>query len=467
MYKKNSSDFSADFIIIGSGLGGLITAAYLARAKYRVLVLEKNSEIGGKCATRTINGYRYVIGANGFGSRTASILQNFGINIKWIPASFHIYGKNGSLKFPFTFLSFKELKTFGMNYYSILKMCAKLGKTILLPSLAGKTYRNYIDYLIDEPDAKELLFLEAWYVGSHPDWLSASALKFFMGTFYGFNKPIYPLSGAQAIPIALSDYIKIHGGTVLTKQNVTKIGIENGTAKVVQVGRDWFSAKYAIISNAETAQTLSMLNDKKEIFPIKNNYLSPKSAFSFALLLLSLDANKAPKTIANPNPSLETNSPLLIRPICEIIGELEKGEINNSPVCNLVLSDLKAQLMSGARLTHLPVHVSILWPQKLQKKLNLKSLTQSILIEINKRYPGFADAVTSSQWLTPTDYKKRFDFSSNPAPILETPTYTKQSWKLPVNGLYNVGATVLPSGSHTGTAIESGRLCAKDILNYI
>src|ERR687886_361705 len=43
-----------DTIIIGAGHNGLVTAAYLARAGQRVLVLERREVIGGACVTEEI-----------------------------------------------------------------------------------------------------------------------------------------------------------------------------------------------------------------------------------------------------------------------------------------------------------------------------------------------------------------------------------------------------------------------------
>src|SRR5262245_8301923 len=40
-----------DAIIIGAGHNGLVTAAYLAKAGYRVLVLERRDVLGGCCIT--------------------------------------------------------------------------------------------------------------------------------------------------------------------------------------------------------------------------------------------------------------------------------------------------------------------------------------------------------------------------------------------------------------------------------
>src|SRR3954464_2776100 len=43
-----------DAIIIGAGHNGLVTAAYLARAGYKVLVLERRDVLGGCCITEEV-----------------------------------------------------------------------------------------------------------------------------------------------------------------------------------------------------------------------------------------------------------------------------------------------------------------------------------------------------------------------------------------------------------------------------
>src|SRR5688572_29706287 len=48
-----------DAIIIGGGHNGLVTACYLARAKWKVLVLERREVVGGACVTEeTFPGFK-------------------------------------------------------------------------------------------------------------------------------------------------------------------------------------------------------------------------------------------------------------------------------------------------------------------------------------------------------------------------------------------------------------------------
>ena len=45
---------SYDLIVIGGGHNGLVTAAYLARAGVKVLVLERRDVLGGACVTEEL-----------------------------------------------------------------------------------------------------------------------------------------------------------------------------------------------------------------------------------------------------------------------------------------------------------------------------------------------------------------------------------------------------------------------------
>mgnify|MGYP006290998065 CR=1 FL=1 len=50
-------------IIVGAGIGGIATAARLAKDGYEVTVLEKTAAPGGRVALLERDGYRFDIGA--------------------------------------------------------------------------------------------------------------------------------------------------------------------------------------------------------------------------------------------------------------------------------------------------------------------------------------------------------------------------------------------------------------------
>ena len=53
-------------LIVGAGIGGIATAARLARRGYRISVVEKNENSGGRCGQMTVQGHRFDTGATFF-----------------------------------------------------------------------------------------------------------------------------------------------------------------------------------------------------------------------------------------------------------------------------------------------------------------------------------------------------------------------------------------------------------------
>jgi all-trans-retinol 13,14-reductase len=56
-----------DIIIIGGGLGGLFTGAFLSKEGYKVTILEKNTTIGGGLQTFKRNGHTFDTGMHVLG----------------------------------------------------------------------------------------------------------------------------------------------------------------------------------------------------------------------------------------------------------------------------------------------------------------------------------------------------------------------------------------------------------------
>src|SRR5687768_11716908 len=62
----SATDSQPTALVIGAGLGGIATAARLAKSGYQVTVLEKNTTPGGRCGQLTRDGHRFDTGATLF-----------------------------------------------------------------------------------------------------------------------------------------------------------------------------------------------------------------------------------------------------------------------------------------------------------------------------------------------------------------------------------------------------------------
>ena len=106
-----------------------------------------------------------------------------------------------------------------------------------------------------------------------------------------------------------------------------------------------------------------------------------------------------------------------------------------------------------------------MWPRASIGTEARRAFMDKAFARLERFDPWLMKSLLWSRLITPDEYPAVCGFSSCPAPVLDTPGRTKPGSALPVADLYNVGTTVLPIGSHTGTAVESGESCARAIIS--
>ncbi|KAK4759601.1 hypothetical protein SAY87_022732 [Trapa incisa] len=290
-----------DAIVIGSGIGGLVTATQLAVKGARVLVLEKYVIPGGSSGFYERDGYTFDVGSSvmfGFSNKgnlnlITQALAAVGCEMEVIPdpttVHFHLpndlsirvhreyeefirelfskfpHEKEGILKFYsecwkiFNALNSLELKSLEEPLYLFGQFFQKpiecLTLAYYIPQNAGDIARKYIK------DPQVLSFIDAeCFIVSTVNALQTPMINAGMVLcdrhFGGIN---YPVGGVGGIAKSLAKGLVDMGSNIQYKANVTGIIVENGKAVGVRLsdGRQLFAK--TIISNATRWDTFGKL----------------------------------------------------------------------------------------------------------------------------------------------------------------------------------------------------------------
>jgi all-trans-retinol 13,14-reductase len=293
-------------IIVGGGVGGLTSGALLAKNGYKVLIAEKNPNIGGFCSKYTIDGFTFGLGTwdiNGIWDRgpVTYLLKQLGLDQKKLlvrnsrrffvgDASFDV--EKGLLFEEALIKQFGEEKEAISRFFKKAKIVyeAVYDKTMVgmwgiplpkeiipiampekwiseyqiahkeLLEWQDKTYQELLDEYFKSSRLKKVMSSILKHLGGLPAKTKASDV--IIQTFgYFFFDGYQPLQTSYHFAEALAAYITAHGGTILTNSTVDTILVENGAAKGIQVGTRSFYAP-VVISNVNAKTTYLDLVDE-------------------------------------------------------------------------------------------------------------------------------------------------------------------------------------------------------------
>jgi prolycopene isomerase len=326
-----------DAIVIGSGIGGLVTATQLAAKGLQVLVLERYLIPGGSAGYFEREGYRFDVGASmifGFGDRgTTNLLTRalaaVGETLETLPDPVQIhYHLPGDLdlkvhrdyeaflqeliaKFPqetkgirkfydecwrvFNCLNAMELLSLEEIGYLLRVFfqhpAACLGLLKYLPQNVGDTARRHIH----DPALLKFIDMECYCWSVVPADLTPmiNAGMVFSDRHYGGIN--YPKGGVGKIAESLVTGLEKAGGEIRYQARVTKILQEGDRAVGVQLANGEKIYGRRIVSNATRWDTFDSLLDNKQLPGKeerwrKNYQQSP----SFLSLHLGVEANLLP-----------------------------------------------------------------------------------------------------------------------------------------------------------------------------
>ncbi|HAG17373.1 MAG TPA: all-trans-retinol 13,14-reductase [Bacteroidales bacterium] len=278
-----------DVAVVGSGLGGLISAALLSKEGMSVLVLEQNQQFGGNLQTFTRNGFEFSTGMNYIGALDENQFL-------------HPYFKYLNL---FPDLNLRPLSCDGYEEIGFgtdqKRYRYAQGKENFIEQLAldfpgeRQNIAFYVQRIFEISDKFPLLHLEKFRtLIKGEDYLNGGAFDFIeslganrrlksvlgaTNSLYAGNKEKTPLyvhalvnrqfiqsayrfvDGSKQLVEALMKQIILNGGELLNREEVTKIEFQNSENAVVKTkSKRLFFAK-KIISNIHPALTLNMVED--------------------------------------------------------------------------------------------------------------------------------------------------------------------------------------------------------------
>ena len=278
-----------DVVIVGAGIGGLVSAALLADSGMRVLVVEQHYVVGGYCSSFFRKGFSFDAASHFYPllgnpqSITGKLLRRLGIPTEWIkmdpvdhfhfpdgtrwsvPADFDAYLAGLKSKFPHQATQLDDFFSEVNRLYLLGLLAYFRGKeTDRIARYESESVREALDRHFDDPQLKLYLTADCPHWGSPPSRVSyifdcMLRLSYFLGNYY-------PRGGSQVFADDLARRIEASGGQVALRAEAQKIRIERG--KVVGIELEMGPLRNRrrlkidspiVISNADMLQTAGHL----------------------------------------------------------------------------------------------------------------------------------------------------------------------------------------------------------------
>ncbi len=512
-----------DVIVIGAGHNGLTTAALMAKARKRVLVLEKNGFIGGLGASEEIcEGYRTA----GFLHETAQISTNVvkeleleSRGLQWVTSGqdtgVYVPGLNGEVGF---WLYQDAVKT-------AQHLRERLGKK------EGDAYARYSEFLADIrpvvqkmissplPDVSDLNLASLWQIGKHAtrlrmlgkknmlellrvtpmciaDFLNeffeneqlkaAISLPALAGTYMGPWSPgstanlLMQTCGSNQRVVggpwrfvkALEKSFLDFGGKILCHSHVTKIIVENGKATGVELASGEQIRADKIISSADPKTTFLGLMAPQELSHRFMNHVD-HIRMRGTTAKVSLALNRPLKFKGNV--SVEDVEYAII---CGTVDDVEKafdpvkyGELPTNPalqvyVPSLTSSDVapEGHCVVSILVNFVPYGLREGWTAQSKEKL-----LNNVISVLETRAENVRANIVGSLVQSPLDLETEFSITGGQIhhgehsldQFISRPTPDTVDYSTPIPGLYVCGSGCFPGGGITG---NPGYLAAKSIL---
>lgn len=499
----DTSDRTYDLILIGSGMGALTVASLMAQFRgKRVLVLERHFKAGGFTHDFKRQQFHWDVGLHYVGQMEegTSTRQLFDLvtqkGVQWNPMpepferfiypelTFDLYGDPNRFQadliaqFPAENRSIRQyfqdlpkaatalfLRNLRLNGNWLFKLIGHLGQWWSGIEL-DLTTQEYLDRHFTHPQLKALLASQ-WGDYGLPPALSPFAVHATIALHF-LHGAYYPVGGAGTIAKSVQAIVEEHGGQFLLNREVTEILIEHDRAVGVKVRKinaptELEETYYApiIISNTGAANTYLKLIPADYPLPFRDSlqqFVQQHSSITNVTLYLGLADDPRKLGFRGENhwlyKTIDHNATYQQRQ--QWTGE---GE---APQCYLSFPSLKdpqatahtAEIITWVDYNTFKPWKAQPWLHRDASYQQLKAqISQTLIQQIDRQYPGFADLVAYHELSTPltnehfTGHSKGSIYGLPAIPERFAPqnsVWTKA--ETPIPGLYLTGADLYMGG---------------------
>ncbi len=477
-----------EVIIIGGGLGGIATAIFLSQRNFKITIIEKNENIGGKMNFFTKNGYSFDTGPslitipyifeNMFskvGEKMSDHLDLIKINplFKYIfsnsdiiyDSNFSLIEKNVNNKI------YKELD----NFYDFMTKASKLYnlsentffkneifsapstkdlKTLLRSpfTLFFKKYSDLVNKTFKDHRLRKIFLRYPTYVGASP-YKSQSILSIipFMELSFG---GWYIKGGLYKIIESLEKILISNGVKIILNTKVSSINIKNKKIESVVLEQEENISADIVVSNVDPIITKTMLD--------KNFRLSEKN-LSMSGLVFLVGVEKKIDKLHHHNVIFSDDYENEFREI------FEKNIFPSDPTIYINCPTKTDKSLAPEQCESVFIMCNAPANKRIWGESEIKEAFNKVYAKLkSKSLNDIIDKSNFIETITPNDLEKKFaaPFGSIYGKVshgISGTVFRQPNKDSKINGLYYVGGGAHPGGG-TPTVIMSGEIAANRII---
>jgi phytoene dehydrogenase-like protein len=471
---------SYDLIVIGGGHNGLVTAAYLARAGVKVLVLERRDVLGGACVTEELwPGFKVSTAAYVNSLLRREIIHDLELKRH----GFRMLPRN-----PSSFTPFPDGRSLmlgpnkPMTHREVAKFSAKDADALPKYEAMLERVAAFIDRWFESEELKVTLATDAIIGAMASPSMPGTAYVLFhhvMGECDGVRGVWgYVRGGMGGISNAIASAAREKGAEIRTNSEVTRILVKGGEAVgVVLKGGTEIRAR-RVASGADANITFLKLLETTELPP---EFVDAVRAidYSSASLKINISLTELPdfKAVPGNEPGPQHRGTIHISPTMEYIERAydtaKYGCPSEYPIIEATIPSVLDDTLAPPG-KHVMSMFTQYFPYKLAPGLSLQEEKEKYAERcfdlMNEYAPNFRRSVIGRQVLAPTDLEKRFGLTggnimqgtmslSSLSFMRPVPGYA--DYRTPIRGLYLCGAATHPGGGVMGAC---GYNAAREIL---